>query len=206
MASLPTNDVASKRQSVASARVLCTLSTLSVRIWLASACTHFQGQNGSPFKLLKAAVLMDSSEAHVGRGLQRHQRSSNHHPQHEYQYPAILPNCIPKSRALHRESSTAYQFGQIPTSVQPEFALCNFKTQRAAGIQSPNMPGEVIDRPNPPPLPSNLPHDTLNLQAKVEKKPLDKDVAQSLKDFQHAACYIAGCKCLPLRPAAAGRN
>lgn len=57
------------------------------------------------------------------------------------------------------------------------------------------MPGEVLDQANPPPLPSQLPDETLELAAKVTQIPLDKDVAQSLKDFQQAACYIAGCKC-----------
>lgn len=53
------------------------------------------------------------------------------------------------------------------------------------------MPGEVIDRPNPPALPSHLPDNVLDLAVKLERKPLDKDVAKSLKDFQSAACYIA---------------
>jgi xylulose-5-phosphate/fructose-6-phosphate phosphoketolase len=53
------------------------------------------------------------------------------------------------------------------------------------------MPGEEIDRPNPPPLPSHLPEQVLDLLAKPEKKQLDQDVARSLKDFQSAACYIA---------------
>ncbi|KAK7420384.1 hypothetical protein QQX98_002807 [Neonectria punicea] len=54
------------------------------------------------------------------------------------------------------------------------------------------MPGEVLDQANPPPLPSRLPDEALEMAAKVPQIPLDKDVAQSLKDFQHAACYIAG--------------
>ncbi|KAL2690148.1 hypothetical protein Neosp_004216 [[Neocosmospora] mangrovei] len=54
------------------------------------------------------------------------------------------------------------------------------------------MPGEVIDRPNPAPLESRLPYETLNLAAKPPKKVLEKSVAQSLKDFQQAACYLAG--------------
>ncbi|KAI9166471.1 putative phosphoketolase [Paramyrothecium foliicola] len=53
------------------------------------------------------------------------------------------------------------------------------------------MPSEEIDRPNPPPLPSHLPQQTLELAVKPERKALEKDVAQSLKDFQSAACYIA---------------
>ncbi|KAI8671755.1 hypothetical protein NCS57_00651600 [Fusarium keratoplasticum] len=54
------------------------------------------------------------------------------------------------------------------------------------------MPGEVIDRPNPAPLESRLPYETLDLAARPPKKVLDKSVAQSLKDFQQAACYLAG--------------
>ncbi|KAH6898197.1 XFP N-terminal domain-containing protein, partial [Thelonectria olida] len=54
------------------------------------------------------------------------------------------------------------------------------------------MPGEVIDRPNPPPLPSQLPDETLKLAARVPRVSLEKNVAQSLKDFQQAACYLAG--------------
>ncbi|KAM4057285.1 d-xylulose 5-phosphate/D-fructose 6-phosphate phosphoketolase domain-containing protein [Hirsutella rhossiliensis] len=54
------------------------------------------------------------------------------------------------------------------------------------------MPGEVIDQPNPPPLPSQLPDSALELGVKPDKKPLDKAVARSLRDFQRAACYIAG--------------
>ena len=57
-----------------------------------------------------------------------------------------------------------------------------------------NMPGEVIDRPNPAPLDSHLPDAVLDLARKAPKKALDKKIAQSLNDFQHAACYIAGCK------------
>jgi xylulose-5-phosphate/fructose-6-phosphate phosphoketolase len=56
------------------------------------------------------------------------------------------------------------------------------------------MPSEVIDRPNPAPLDSHLPDVALELALKAPKKQLDKKVAQSLNDFQHAACYIAGCK------------
>lgn len=53
------------------------------------------------------------------------------------------------------------------------------------------MPGEVIDRPNPQPSPSNLPDNVLSLAVKVEKKTLPEDVNSSLKEFRRAACYIA---------------
>lgn len=53
------------------------------------------------------------------------------------------------------------------------------------------MPGEVIDRPNPEPLPSNIPDDVLSLAVKLDKTTLsDKDNA-SLVAFRKAACYIA---------------
>ncbi|KAF4967904.1 hypothetical protein FZEAL_10463 [Fusarium zealandicum] len=54
------------------------------------------------------------------------------------------------------------------------------------------MPGEVIDRPNPAALDSRLPDKTLELVVNPPKVQLDTSVAQSLKDFQQAACYIAG--------------
>ncbi|KAI5465415.1 XFP N-terminal domain-containing protein [Mariannaea sp. PMI_226] len=54
------------------------------------------------------------------------------------------------------------------------------------------MPGEIIDKPNPPPLPSRLPDETLNLAADYPRISLSENDAQSLKDFQQAACYIAG--------------
>lgn len=53
------------------------------------------------------------------------------------------------------------------------------------------MVGQEIDVPNPPPLPSHLPHHVLQLAVKLEKKPLPEDVKQGLVDFQRAACYIA---------------
>jgi xylulose-5-phosphate/fructose-6-phosphate phosphoketolase len=56
------------------------------------------------------------------------------------------------------------------------------------------MPGEVIDRPNPPALPSNLPSEVDNLVIKLEKTPLKADVLKSLQQWQKAANYIAACK------------
>ncbi|ODA77190.1 hypothetical protein RJ55_06817 [Drechmeria coniospora] len=54
------------------------------------------------------------------------------------------------------------------------------------------MENEDIAQPNPPPLPSHLPDQTMDLAANIDKKFLDKSTIQSLKDFQRAACYIAG--------------
>ena len=53
------------------------------------------------------------------------------------------------------------------------------------------MPGEVIDRPNPEPLPSLLPDEILNLAVKLEKTTLPEDVNKSLQTFRRAALYIA---------------
>jgi xylulose-5-phosphate/fructose-6-phosphate phosphoketolase len=57
------------------------------------------------------------------------------------------------------------------------------------------MPGQEIDRPDPPPLTSQLPDRTLDLAVNPERKQLDAESAQGLRDFQNAACYIAACKC-----------
>jgi xylulose-5-phosphate/fructose-6-phosphate phosphoketolase len=56
------------------------------------------------------------------------------------------------------------------------------------------MPGEIIDRPNPPALASNLPSEVDNLAIKLEKTPLKKEVLEALQQWQKAANYIAACK------------
>lgn len=53
------------------------------------------------------------------------------------------------------------------------------------------MPGEVIDRPNPQPLPSHIPEDVLSLAVKLEKTKLDESTYNSLQEFRRAANYIA---------------
>ncbi|KAJ5684122.1 uncharacterized protein N7477_000467 [Penicillium maclennaniae] len=53
------------------------------------------------------------------------------------------------------------------------------------------MPGEVIDRPNPQPLPSRLPDYVENLQIKLEHETLDQISCDALFKFRRAACYIA---------------
>ncbi|KAI9875798.1 MAG: hypothetical protein M1830_007989 [Pleopsidium flavum] len=53
------------------------------------------------------------------------------------------------------------------------------------------MPGEVIDRPNPQPLASNVPDDVLSLVVKLEKTRLDEDTYTGLQQFRRAANYIA---------------
>ncbi|KAM3534298.1 hypothetical protein MY4038_002396 [Beauveria bassiana] len=54
------------------------------------------------------------------------------------------------------------------------------------------MPGEVISEANPPPMPSHLPGSVMNLAAKVSQRDLDKSTLEGLRNFQKAACYIAG--------------
>ena len=53
------------------------------------------------------------------------------------------------------------------------------------------MPGEVIDRPNPQPLPSNIPDDVLSLAVKLEKTKLDEADYAGLQQFRRAANFIA---------------
>lgn len=54
------------------------------------------------------------------------------------------------------------------------------------------MPGEVIDRPNPQPLPSQIPDDVAEkLLVKLDKPKLDDATNEALKKFRRAANYIA---------------
>ncbi|KAK7732075.1 hypothetical protein SLS57_001055 [Botryosphaeria dothidea] len=53
------------------------------------------------------------------------------------------------------------------------------------------MPGEVIDRPNPEPLPSHLPDDVLNLAVKLDKATLPEPHNAQFAAFRRAASYIA---------------
>lgn len=53
------------------------------------------------------------------------------------------------------------------------------------------MPGEVIDRPNPAPLPSQLPGSVEELLAAPEKSSLNEDDRKALEKFRRAANYIA---------------
>lgn len=55
------------------------------------------------------------------------------------------------------------------------------------------MPGEVIDQPNPSPLPSQLPASVDELAVKPATVRLSNDVLRSLDEFKRAACYIASC-------------
>jgi xylulose-5-phosphate/fructose-6-phosphate phosphoketolase len=53
------------------------------------------------------------------------------------------------------------------------------------------MPGEVIDRPNPEPLPSNLPDYLAKLQVALPHQTLDEKTCDALLKFRRAASYIA---------------
>jgi len=53
------------------------------------------------------------------------------------------------------------------------------------------MPGEVIDRPNPPPAPSHVPDHVSDLLVKLEKPTLTADANQALQKYRRAANYIA---------------
>lgn len=53
------------------------------------------------------------------------------------------------------------------------------------------MPGEIIDRPNPPPVPSNLPDSIEQLQVKLQKTTLEQPACDALYKFRRAAAYIA---------------
>ncbi|KAL7791888.1 XFP N-terminal domain-containing protein [Trichoderma ceciliae] len=53
------------------------------------------------------------------------------------------------------------------------------------------MAGETIDRPNPPPLPSQLPISIEDLVVKPSKAALNNHDLCSIREFQRAACYIA---------------
>jgi xylulose-5-phosphate/fructose-6-phosphate phosphoketolase len=53
------------------------------------------------------------------------------------------------------------------------------------------MPGEVIDRPDPEPLPSHLPQYVAKLQISLPRQTLDEKVCDALLKFRRAASYIA---------------
>lgn len=63
------------------------------------------------------------------------------------------------------------------------------------------MPGEVIDRPNPQPLPSHIEDHVLSLAVKLEKAKLEFSIAKGLQEFRRAANYIAAgmsARCTPV--------
>ena len=62
------------------------------------------------------------------------------------------------------------------------------------GQVSFNMPGEVIDRPNPQPLPSHIPDVVEQLDIKLQQVTLDQETFDALYKFRRAACFIAAGK------------
>jgi xylulose-5-phosphate/fructose-6-phosphate phosphoketolase len=56
------------------------------------------------------------------------------------------------------------------------------------------MPGEVIDRPNPQPLASQIPDNVLELSVKLEKVALSDADLKGLEEFRRASNYIAAGK------------
>jgi len=56
------------------------------------------------------------------------------------------------------------------------------------------MPGEIIDRPNPQPLASNIPEDVLSLSVKLQKMSINDADLKGLEEFRRASNYIAAGK------------
>lgn len=56
------------------------------------------------------------------------------------------------------------------------------------------MPGEVIDRPNPKPLASQIPDSVLDLSVKLEIISLTDADLKGLEEFRRASNYIAAGK------------
>ncbi|KAJ9261612.1 hypothetical protein DTO212C5_8255 [Paecilomyces variotii] len=53
------------------------------------------------------------------------------------------------------------------------------------------MPGEILDKPNPPPLPSDIPDHVNDLLVRLEKASLEGSAADAIHKFRRAACYLA---------------
>lgn len=58
-------------------------------------------------------------------------------------------------------------------------------------IKKKKMPGEIIDQPNPKPLPSHLPDVVDQLTVQLDNIKLDDKDADAIVKFRRAACYIA---------------
>jgi xylulose-5-phosphate/fructose-6-phosphate phosphoketolase len=56
------------------------------------------------------------------------------------------------------------------------------------------MPGEVIDRPNPKSLASDVPDSVLSLSVNLDKLRISENDIQALQDFRRANNYIAAGK------------
>lgn len=59
------------------------------------------------------------------------------------------------------------------------------------------MPGEVIDRPNPQPLASNIPDHVQDLAIKLQNIELSDADRKGLEEFRRASNYIAAGEKLP---------
>lgn len=66
------------------------------------------------------------------------------------------------------------------------------------------MPGEVIDQPNPPPLPSDLPEELDKFAVQLQNISLDQKDYDDLAKFRRAACYIAAGVYHPVRTVSMG--
>lgn len=53
------------------------------------------------------------------------------------------------------------------------------------------MPGEILDRPDPEPLPSNLPTVIDELIVQFDRASIDKSSCDAITKFRRAANYIA---------------
>lgn len=61
------------------------------------------------------------------------------------------------------------------------------------------MPDDVVERPNPPPLPSQIPDAVLELRVKLpteRRDVLSPEDRQGLVQYRRLACYIAACELL----------
>ena len=56
------------------------------------------------------------------------------------------------------------------------------------------MPGEIIDRPNPQPLPSHIPDHVADLAIKLQNVKFRDADLQGLDEFRRASNYIAAGK------------
>jgi hypothetical protein len=60
------------------------------------------------------------------------------------------------------------------------------------------MPGEIIDRPNPQPLASNIPDHVQDLAIKLQNIELSHADLKGLEEFRRASNYISAGKAVPL--------
>jgi len=78
-----------------------------------------------------------------------------------------------------------------PLSIDLVGASYSAQSQLHPCLPSTNMPGEVIDRPNPKALKSLIPEDVLKLSVQLEKVQLSDADLKGLEEFRTASNYIA---------------